>query len=254
MIVHTSAAKCIQVAVLFAMAALLLTTAAVITASPAAAQEEPHRRTVSVSGEGIVRVQPDMATVHFGIVTTADDPETARARNAEASSRTMNAVRALGIEERYIRLESLRLQPHREWVDDRRRYEERGYEASRLVVVEIHDIDTLPILVAEVVEQGANRLERVAYDLEDRDQARNDALREAVNNARDKARIVAATLGEELGRIQSINEQSFDFPRPQMRLEASADMAAQAAAPEPDAYAAGELEVRVTVHASFELE
>lgn len=246
MIVYTSATRFVQFAILLAAASLF-------GALPAAAQDETPRRTVSVSGEATVRVEPDMVTVHFGVVTVADDPETARARNAEVSSQTMNAVRELGIEERYIRMESLQLQPHREWVNDLRRYEERGYEATRLVVVELQDLATLPMLVAEVVEQGANRLERVAYDLQDRDQARNDALSQAVTNAREKARIVAASLGEELGRVQSLNEQSYDFPRPMYRAE-SLQMDAQGAAPEPDAYAAGELEVRVSVHATFELE
>ena len=246
MIVHTAARR-------FVLFAVLTAAAAMLGAVPAAAQDDPGPRTVTVSGEGIVRIEPDMATVHFGIVTVADDPETARTQNAEASSRTMNAVRELGIEERYIRLETLRLQPHREWVDDRRRYEEQGYEATRLVVVEIHDIEMLPVLVAEVVEQGANRLEGVAYDLQDREQARNDALRAAILSAREKAQIMAAALGEELGAVHSINEQSFDIPRPMYRAE-SLQMDASAAAPEPDAYAAGELEVRVLVHASFELQ
>lgn len=246
MIVHIPAGRIVQLTA-------LLVAAFGLSAFPAVAQEAPSKRTVSVSGEGLVRIEPDMATVHFGIVSVADDPEAARSLNAEASSRAMNAVRALGIEERYIRLENLRLQPHREWVDDRRRYEERGYEAARQVVVEIHDLETLPTLVAEVVEQGANRLERVAYDLSDREQVRNDALREAVLNARAKARLVATTLDEDLGPVQSVSEQSFDFPRPVYRAE-TLQMDAKAAAEEPDAFAAGELEVRVNVHATFEVE
>lgn len=225
----------------------------------AAAQYETHhpepKRTVTVSGEGIIDVEPDMATVHFGIVTVADDPEEARRQNAEAAARAMNAVRELGIEERHIRMEALRLQPHREWVDEDRRWIESGFEAVRQVVVEVHDLEMLPTLVAEVVQQGANRLEQVSYDLENREEARNEALREAVENAREKARIVAATLGEELGAVQNVNEQSFDFPRPVVNLRSDMMYAEKAeAAPEPDAYAAGEIEVRVTVHASFEIQ
>ena len=243
---HTFARRIVQYTA--PLAAVLL-----LAAPWAFAQDEPEKRIVSVTGEGLVRVEPDMATVRFGVVSVADDPETAREMNAEASSAAMNAVRSLGIEERYIRLETLRLQPHREWVDDRRRYEERGYEAIRQIVLEVHDLEQLPTLVANVVEQGANRLDQVTYDLHERDQARNDALREAVTKARDKAALVAETLGVELGSVQSVNEQSFDFPRPMYRAE-TMSMDAAAAAPEPDAYAAGELEVRVTVNVSFELQ
>ena len=251
---HTSLYTTLRVMLVTAFA-----SAVALAPRSASAQHEVHhptpKRTVSVSGEGIVNVEPDMATVHFGIVTVADEPEEARSMNAEAAARAMNAVRELGIEDRHIRMETLRLQPHREWVDEERRWIEDGFEAIRQVVVEVHDLEMLPTLVAEVVRQGANRLEQVSYDLDDRDEARNEALREAIESAREKARIVAATLGEELGEVQSVHEQSYDFPRPVVNLRSDMMVAEKAeAAPEPDAYAAGEIEVRVSVQATFELE
>lgn len=221
----------------------------------ASAQEEADRRTISVSGEGIFRVEPDMARVTFGVVTVADDPEEARRQNAEAARNAMNAVRALGIEDRHIRLETLRLQPNRVFEPEPRRYVEKGFEAVRQVVVEVHDLEVLPTLVAEIVQQGANRLHEVAYELQDRTAARNEALREAVGNAREKAMVIASMLGEELGEVRHVNEQSFDFPRPVMRMETMEMAAAKdAQAPEPEAYAAGELEVRVNVHAVFSIK
>lgn len=208
-------------------------------------------RIIRVTGEGIARVEPDMARVSFGIVTIADDPETARSRNAEASSQAMNAVRELGIQERYLRLETLQLQPHREYDEEARRYLEEGFEASRQVVVEVHDLETLPTLIAEIVQQGANRLNQVSYELQDRSTARNDALREAALNAREKAMAIVEALGLELGELTEINEQSFDFPRPVLRMDAQ--VMSRDAAPEPEAYAAGELEVRATLQVTFAL-
>ncbi len=233
--------------------ALVITLVLGFTANSAAAQAEPDRRTISVNGEGLVRVVPDMARVIFGVVTVSDDPETARRENAEASRNAMNAVRDLGIEERYIRLDMLRLQPNRVFDEDSRRYVERGYEAIRQVVVEIHDLDKLPTLIAEIVQEGANRLESVGYELRDRDTVRNEAIRDAVVKARAKAQLIATTLGEDLGEIRQISEQSYDFPMPVLRMESMQAIGKDAAAPEPEAYAAGELEVRVTVHAVFDI-
>src|SRR5690606_41436892 len=105
-----------------------------------AAQADMHhdtRPSVSVSGEGRVRVEPDMAIVRFGVVSVADDPVQAREQNAEASSRALNAIREMGIEERYIKMESLRLEPNREWVGEPRRDVERREEAMRIVVVRL---------------------------------------------------------------------------------------------------------------------
>ena len=254
MTMDASARKSKQGALLrLVLAAVLLLP--VLHAGPVFAQsDDDDRRTISVNGEGIVRVAPDMAVVNFGVSTVADDPETARRENAEAARNAMNAVRELGIEERYIRLEMLRLQPNRDYDEETRRYVERGFEAVRQVVVEVHDLEMLPTLVAEIVQHGANRLNTVAYQLDDRDAARNEALGQAVANAQAKAQVIAAALGEGLGEIRQITEQMFDFPMPVFRMEAMQSAAKDAAAPEPEAYAPGELEVRVTVHAVYELQ
>lgn len=222
----------------------------------ARAQNQPNApdRTINVSGEGTVRVAPDMATVRFGIVTEADDPEVARKQNAEAASAAMNAVRDLGIPKERIQLETLQLQPKREYDPETRQYKEKGFEAVRQVSVEVHDLEQLPTLVARVVQQGANRLQGIEYDLQDRTDARNDALRAAAMNAREKAQLLAETVGVQLGAVRSISEQSLDFPRPVFR--ATLDMAkaeASQAAPEPDAYSAGEIEVKANVQVVFDL-
>lgn len=231
---------------------------AIVSVYPTQAQnmnETKQQRTITVSGEGVVRIEPDQAVVRFGIVTRSEDPEEARQQNAEASREAMNAVRALGIEERKMRMETLTLQPAREYDPDTRRWIEVGFEAVREVVVEVNDLETLPALVAEVVQKGANRLNGVAYELENRDAVRNEALVEALTVAREKARLMAETIDVTLGQVQTINEQSFDFPRPMMRMEQmEMAMAKDAAAPEPEAYAAGEIEVRATVQVVFLLQ
>lgn len=231
--------------------------AVLFTSGRSYAQEHHHSqelvRRISVSGEGLVRVQPDMATVRFGVVTIADDPQEAQRLNTEAAARAMNAVRALGVEEKSIQLETLRLQPHREWVDERRRYEEKGFEAVRQVVVVIDNLDKLPELISRVVQEGANRLNEIAYDMKDRDAARNEALTEAVNKARDKASLIARTLGVELGPVEQVNEQNYDYPRPVFRAELQ-DAAAKDSLSDADAYAAGEIEVRVSVHTVFTIK
>lgn len=226
-----------------------------LLAPTAGAQTVPEGlRTVSVTGEGVIRAEPDQATLRFGVVTEAASAENAREANAAAASRALNAVRELGVPERKIRLETLSLQPRREFDPETRRYRELGYEAVREVVVELDDLELLPVVVAQVVESGANRLNGIAYDLQNRDAVRSEALREAVLTARTKAALLAETLGEGLGAVHSINEQSFDFPRPMYRAAMAMDMAKAEAAPEPEAYAAGEIEVRAVVAVTFLLQ
>jgi len=217
------------------------------------AQDAPASpRTISVSGEGTVNVEPDQATVRFGVVTQDDDAEVAREENAEIASRAMNTIRDLGIAERKIRMETLRLQPRREYNRETRSYDNRGYEAIRQVVVEVDDLTQLPTLVTRIVQQGANRLDGINYDVADREAVRNEALAEAAQQARTKAQLLAETLDAQVGPPRQISEQNFNFPRPSFRVE-SAAMAKSDAAPEPDAYAAGEIEVTASVQVTFDL-
>ena len=210
-------------------------------------------RTIHVSGEGTIRVSPDMAVVQFGIVTRDDDAEVARSENAEASSAAMNAVRDLDIPEERIQMEALRLQPQREYNQKTRQYEERGFEAVRQVSVEVHDLSKLPTLIARIVQRGANRLQGVRYDLQDRSEARNEALRAATEDARTKAQLLAETLGAQLGPVRRIDEQNVSVPPIMMREAQAMTAKSDAAAPEPDAYAAGEMEVSANVQIVFDL-
>lgn len=212
-------------------------------------------RTVQVGGEATTTATPDEATVRFGIVSQAETAEAARRRNAEAAKEAMNAVRELGIAEEKMRMESLRLQPRREYNPKTETHEEKGYEAHRLVVVELSDLEQLPRLVTRVVQRGANRLDGIDYGLSDRSGLRNDALRAAAQNARDKAQLLVSALDAELGAVQQIREQDVGFDDPSPRLQMEYAKSAQAdAAPEPDAYAAGEIEVRARVDVTFALQ
>lgn len=240
---------------LMGLAMLLLGTAPAVAQDLGDLLSGRAGRTVHVTGEGTVRVEPDQATIRFGVVTQAQDPEAAREQNAEAAKNALNAVRDLGVPERKIRLETLRLEPVYEYDDQRRTREIVAYEAVRTMVVELDDLEMLPTLVARVVQQGANRLLGLEYGLENRTQARNQALQEAVKDAQAKAELLANTLDEEIGRVVQIEEQHVDFPRPVIEMSTrGVETAQDAAAPEPEAYAAGEIEVRALVRVVFALE
>ena len=53
--------------------------------------------TITVSGRGVIKIAPDMATVRFRVVTDNLLPDQAREFNALASADAMTAVRAWGI-------------------------------------------------------------------------------------------------------------------------------------------------------------
>ena len=204
---------------------------------------------ISVSGTALVSVPPDRAVVTFEVVTRAEQPAEARERNAEAARNAMNAVRDLGIAEERIRLDTLRLQPRREYDREQQRHVERGHEALRRIRVDLRELEQVAPVIVAVLEHGANRLQQVRYDLRDREGAHNDALEAAVDNAREKARLVAGALDVELGRVRYAEEQHRDHgPGPTLRAESlTTDDEAAAQAP-------GEIDVQAQVRVVFEIK
>ena len=214
------------------------------------------KRTITVSGEGIINVVPDMATVRFGIVVQHEDPEEARRINAETARNAMNSIREMGIADSKLSLQTLRLQPVREYDPQTRRQINKGYEATRELIVVIEDLDVLPAIISSIVQKGANRLNGISYGLKDKSAIKDRALVLAVQHAKHKATIMAQSLGVSIGQVLIISEQSFSVPTPVLSMEAAPRMmmAKGDAAPEPEAYAAGEIEVKAVVQVVFELE
>jgi len=238
---------------IFAVIVFMSTLGSRAFAQDTSASEALSSRTVTVTGTGEAASAPDQAIVRFAIETRAEDAETARTQNAEASRNAMKAVRSFDVADEDMQLEALMLQPHREYNRQTGQTEELGYVAVRRVRVELSDIDNLPELIARVVNEGANRLEGVNYDLKDRSAVESEALRNAAEKARSKAELLASTLGVSLGPVQQIDEQEFSSvqPRPNIRLEAMSMQARDQGGGEPDAFAAGRITVEARVQVTF---
>lgn len=237
------------------MSRLPLVLSLLLLALPAMAQTSPApaARTITVSGVGTVEAEPDEATVQFAVVTRAETAEAARRQNAEAAEQAMNAVRELGIAERKIQLLNLRLDEEWEYRNNERI--RKGYIARRDVRVTIEDLDLVPRLVTEVVQQGANELGGIQYGLQSREAVEDEAIREALARAREKARLMAAALDVSIGSVRQIVEGGVSVPQPPPVMYARAGMAMDMnEGDHPGAYAAGEITVRATVSVTFELE
>lgn len=236
------------------MLAILLAAFSVVPGAISAANaqsDSPTDRRIHVGGDATVTRMPDRASVRFGVVSTAERPEEARSTNASASEKALRAIRELGVPERSIRLERLQLRPDYRYTPEGGR-EQIGYEVERMVAVQLDSLELLPTLVARIVEQGANRLEQVQYELTEREEARNEALQQAVRDARDRARHMAEAAGVSVGSVIRLGEQQVDVPRPVFQAEAMRAAAQDEGSPE--AYAAGEIEITARVDAVFAIE
>jgi uncharacterized protein YggE len=235
-----------------ALSALLL-----CTSSPAFADEakRPEPGVISVSGEGVATVAPDMAVISLTVLREAETARAALDANNEAMTKVLAAMKAEGIAERDLQTGAFSVQPR--WVypknDDGQNREPQivGYSVNNTLTVRIRDLSRLGAILDTSVSMGVNQGGDVMFTNDDQESVRETARLDAVAKAKAKAEAMTGALGVTLGRITQISENSYSAPpMPMVRAE-MAMMASKSADSVP--MAAGENEYRVTVSVTWEL-
>lgn len=224
-----------------------------VLAVPAAAQEMRGRapeRSVTTTGQASVRLVPDRAWVTVGIEARARQPQDAQRQAALVMTAIQAQLEALGIPETAIRTVSFSLNADWDYSNNRRTL--RGYIVSNRVEVKVDDITKVADVLDKSIAAGGNTIHGVRWDLQQRDRAEREALREAVEDAKVRAEFAVAAAGAKLGPVLRIMEQRYDQPR-QMDM-----MLRQAAAPEAmqveTPISPGEIEIRSTVTVAFSIQ
>ncbi len=159
---------------------------------------------ISVSGQGSVTVKPDVATVTLGVETTNADASKARKANNEAMDKVLKAVKTFGIADEDITTTNFNIYP----VYDEKGQKITGYRVFNNVSVRVKDLAKLGQVLTAATDAGANSSYGISFDVLDRTQAYNDALKQAMEKARARADVMAAALGVKVGAVRTINESS----------------------------------------------
>lgn len=172
-----------------------------------AAAAEPN--TIAVSGMAEQEVAPDMAYIDVGINVRADDAETARTQEAQIASQIRRALLGLAITDNDLQNTSYYL--YQEYKVDRNGVRTADkYVLDSSIKVTVNDLDKLSQVIDNVVEAGATNISNITYALSMQNIIQRQLLATAVENARDKAAVVANAGSRTLGNMLSADINSFD--------------------------------------------
>ena len=177
------------------------------SAAFAAPQQETPRPTLSIDGQGTGTAAPDMATVTIGVTTQGEDAAKAQNDNAWVSNQIQNAVRGLGIEEKDIQTRNYSFYPNYS-TDKDHRNEVTGYTVNNSVIVVVRDIKLTGKVIDAALSNGANEINSLDFSASDTKAVRKVALLNAIQDARDKADIIAKGLGKRIVGIQNVSEST----------------------------------------------
>ena len=173
----------------------------------AAPQQETPRPTLSVDGQGTGTAAPDMATVTIGVTTQGKDAAKAQNDNAWVSNQIQAAVRGLGIEEKDIQTRNYSFYPNYS-TDKDHRNEVTGYTVNNSVIVVVRDIKLTGKVIDAALSNGANEINSLDFSASDTKAVRKVALLNAIQDARNKADIIAKGLGKRIVGIQNVSEST----------------------------------------------
>ncbi len=209
---------------------------AVLQPSGAGAVDPPASAdTVTVTGEGTVLAVPDRAEISAGVETRAQTARAALQTNATAMERVLKALRSGGGAD--ITTETVSLSTS---FDDQG--SPNGFVASNIASATVA-FDKAGSLIDAAVAAGANTVYGPSASRSDADALYREALAKAVDDAAERAAVLAKAAGRDLGRVTAISESGAS-PIP---------FAAKAAADASTPVESGPQETTASVSVTYEL-
>jgi uncharacterized protein len=202
-------------------------------------------RTIMVNGSGQVTMSPDLAYISIGVQTQSENVAEALNQNSANAQEVSNSLQQLGVAEADIQTSSFNIYPQQQ-------YNQQGeitgtiFVVNNTVYVTVRDLQVMGRLLDTVVRSGANSINGISFDVQDKSQAISEARRLAVESARSQAAEMAQAAGVTLGALENMSVYTSSPVQPM--YEGRGGFAADAS---QVPISAGQLVIRVEVGATY---
>jgi len=169
-------------------------------------------RTVSVSATGRVSAEPDIAYISAGVVTEADTAKDAIARNNATMGKLIDGLKGAGVAAKDIRTTMLNVEPRYTQPKDGRAATINGYRVTNQVRLTVRDVKRLGEILDQAIALGANQISQIAFDVTNAETLKDEARKQAMENARRRGELYARAAGAQLGPVLRISEGGVDMP------------------------------------------
>ena len=180
--------------------------AGLIACSCMTAQAEDSRRSITTTGNGVVITQNNRAVMYLAVETMSPDAKQAAQDNANIMTKVKHAVIGAGAAPDKIETDNYTMYPVYEY--DKGKVKSRKYEVNNRMKVVVEDLTKAGTVMDAAISAGANRIENIMFTVRNPGKYKDDALREAAQDARRKADIIAASLGKTVTNIISVTDNS----------------------------------------------
>ena len=180
---------------------IAIIVALVMLLSSAAALAETK---ITVNGTGEVCVSADTAIISLGV--NARDKDVLKAQ--QQVNETIAAIRAAlieqGVKEENINTDFINIYPLYDYSNDQEQL--AAYNASSTLAIKVTDMESVGALIDVCFAAGANTLNGISFSASDTEEAKTEAMKKAVADAKKKAEILAEASGLKITGIEIISE------------------------------------------------
>lgn len=173
-------------------------------------------KSISVTGTGTMKVDPDVAYVQLGVTTQKNTSKEARSENAKTIATIRKALIKAGVKDEDIQTQYLNAYstydysaPSATLVPAESTSMSTICVVSNQLKISVRDLNKLGSIVNSALDAGATDFNGVDYAIEDSDKYYDQLVDEAMKSANNKAKLIAKASGMTLGSIVSAYDQTF---------------------------------------------
>jgi uncharacterized protein YggE len=176
-------------------------------ATDAAAGGGDSGRTVTVTGSAEMQAAPDRAVIEASVEATGDSAAAVRDELSTRSDSLRQALRNAGLDDDQLTTGRFAIRPQYNRREPGAEPEQTGYEGTHTTTIEVDDVDATGDVIDTAIDGGADSIGRIEYTLSasTRESLREDALKAAVDTARDEADVLAARVDSRVVSVQQLN-------------------------------------------------
>ncbi|WP_298443481.1 SIMPL domain-containing protein [uncultured Ferrimonas sp.] len=174
---------------------------------------------IEVSGQAALELEPKTARLSATIETRADSAKGAKAAADSVVAKVLQAFSSEALPANSYKAGHLQLGPQYDYRNDRQKF--LGYQAQRQISLTVAVAD-VAYWLEQFTELGLNQVNPPQYQTQLTDSQRDQLLQRALQDALQKAQVLALASAQELGKVLEIHVNN-GGARPMMRMSAMAD-------------------------------
>ncbi|MFK6999949.1 SIMPL domain-containing protein [Flavobacterium oreochromis] len=205
---------------------------------------------VNVSGEGKIKVVPDQCLITLGVENTGKDAATAKKMNDDTIIKLIQYIKEYHIPASDYQTTDVNLSKNYD-------YEKKKYNffASQTITILLKDIKKYSDFMLGITDTGITNIRNVEFKTSKLEELEREARKKAMVNAKQKAEDFVSALGQKVGKLLLITDNSSTYyPQAQPMYKAAMMNEALQDTGSKEILAVGEMAVVVNVQTTFIIE